>query len=390
MTGRGTLPLRTSLRLNNDLAVPAFVDLAVAAEEAGFDQLWVSHDLFLRSAPVLLAAAATATRRIRLGFGVLNPYSAHPVELAMHAATLQELSGGRALLGLAAGAAEFLGRAGIPQREPLARVRQAVLACRALLDGSSPAGAPGTGAWGTGAYLRPPPASPVPVYVGAMSPKMLALAGEVADGVLALLYPPEHYPVARAQIAEGARRAGRTPEAVDVPACVWVSVDDDGEAAKAALAAKLAFYGSAFAPYLLERAGLARGDFAPAAAAQLSGDTAGAARLITPTMLRLGMAGTPEDVISRCATLVEQGATHLSFGPPLGPDPLRAVELLGRQVVPGLRGLATAPPTTAPRATAPPTTAPPTIAPPTTAPRAIAPPTTAPPATAPPPPAAPL
>ncbi len=155
-TGRGTLPLRTSLRLNNDLTVPAFVELAVAAEEAGFDQLWVSHDLFSRSAPVLLAAAATATRRIMLGTGVLNPYSAHPVELAMHAATLQELSGGRALLGLAAGAAEFLGRAGIAQGGPLARTRQAALACRALLDGSSPAGAPGTGTWGDDARTCSP------------------------------------------------------------------------------------------------------------------------------------------------------------------------------------------------------------------------------------------
>jgi 5,10-methylenetetrahydromethanopterin reductase len=340
MSGRGTLPLRTSLRLNNDLALPTFVELAAAAEDAGFDQLWVSHDLFLRSAPVLLAAAATATRRIMLGAGVLNPYSAHPVELAMHAATLQELSGGRALLGIAAGAAEFLGRAGISQREPLQRTRQAVLACRALLDGASPAGTAGAGTWGPGADLRPPPDSRVPIYVGAMSPKMLALAGELADGVLALLYPPEHYPVALAQIGEGRDRAGRPPASVDVPACVWVSVDEDRELATKALAGKLAFYGAAFAPYLLERAGLAREDFAPAAAAQLRGDPEGAARLITPAMLLLGIAGTPEDVVERCAGLIHQGATHLSFGPPLGADPLRAVELLGQRVIPQLRARA--------------------------------------------------
>jgi 5,10-methylenetetrahydromethanopterin reductase len=340
VTGRGTLPLRTSLRLNNDLAAPTFVELAVAAEEAGFDQLWVSHDLFLRSAPVLLAAAATATRRIMLGTGVLNPYSAHPVELAMHAATLQELSQGRALLGVAAGAAEFLGRAGIAQPAPLARARQALLACRALLDGSSPAALAGTGTWGDDAYLRPAPAQRVPLYLGAMSPKMLALGGEVADGVLALLYPPEHYPVARAQIAEGTARAGRRAEDVDVPACVWVSVDEDGDAAGAALAAKLAFYGGAFAPYLLERAGLAREDFAPAAAAQLRGDTVAATGLITPAMLRLGIAGTPDDVAERCGVLLDHGATHLSFGPPLGPDPLRAVGLLGRHVIPRLRARA--------------------------------------------------
>jgi 5,10-methylenetetrahydromethanopterin reductase len=333
----GGAPLRTSLRVNNDLAATALVDLAIAAEEAGFDQLWVSHDLFLRSAPVLLAAAATATQRIKLGTGVLNPYSAHPVELAMHAATLQELSGGRAMLGLAAGAAEFLERAGVSQREPLRTTRQAIAACRGLLDGASLSGRAEAGSWGHDARLLVPPTAKVPIYLGAMSPKMLALGGEVADGVLALLYPPEHYPVALGQVAEGRRRAGREPGSVDVPACVWVSVDEDGERAAKPLAEKLAFYGTAFAPYLLARAGLSREDFMPAAAAQLRGDSGEAVRLVTPKMLRLGIAGTPDDVVERCAGLVEQGATHLSFGPPLGPDPLRAVELLGRKVVPRLR-----------------------------------------------------
>ena len=79
----GPARLRLSLRLNNDLPPSRYIEIAVAAEEAGFDQLWVSHDLLLRSAPVLLAAAAGVTSRIHLGAGVLNPYSAHPAELAM-------------------------------------------------------------------------------------------------------------------------------------------------------------------------------------------------------------------------------------------------------------------------------------------------------------------
>ncbi len=314
-----TLPvnLRTSLRLNNDLPVSAFVDLAIRAETAGFDQVWVSHDLFLRSAPVLLAAAATATRRVMLGVGVLNPYSAHPVELAMHATTLQEISGGRAMLGVAAGAAGFLELAGISQGQPLQRTRQAILACRALLDGVTPAEIDGTGAWGTDARLLSPPARRVPVYLGAMSPKMLMLGGELADGVLALLFPPEHYPVARGYITRGRDQADRPTEAVDIPACVWVSVAENRDAAESALARKLVFYGPEFAPYLLSRVGLAREDFAPAAAAQQRGDTVEAVRLITPAMLRLGIAGTPDDVVNRCVPLIEQGATHISFGPPL-------------------------------------------------------------------------
>jgi 5,10-methylenetetrahydromethanopterin reductase len=332
--------LRTSVRLNNDLPVETFVDLAVRAERTGFDQVWVSHDLFLRSAPVLLAAAATATERVLLGVGVLNPYSAHPVELAMHAATLQELSGGRAILGIAAGAAGFLELAGITREQPLLRTRQTLLACRALLDGAPPAGDDSTGKWGPDARLLAPPAQRVPVYLGAMSPKMQALGGELADGVLALLFPPEHYPVAREQVSSGRDLAHRRAEEVDIPACVWVSVADTREAAQAALAQKLVFYGPEFSPYLLARVGLAPEDFWPAAAAQRKGNVHEATRLITPSMLRLGIAGTPEDVVNRCTPLIEQGATHLSFGPPLGPDPLRAIELLGQQVIPALRATA--------------------------------------------------
>jgi len=333
----GPALLRTSLRLNNDVPASTFVALAAAAEAAGFDQLWVSHDLFLRSAPVLLAAAAGATRRIMLGVGVHNPYSAHPVEIAMHAASLQEVSDGRAMLGLAAGAAEFLARAGVSQTEPLRRTREAIVACRALLDGASPADVGGAGRWGQDARLIAQPAQRVPVYLGAMSPKMLALGGELADGVLALLFPPEQYPLTRAHIVDGADKAGRPAGSVDIPACIWVSVDEDREVAAVPLARKLAFYGPALAPYLLEPMGLSRQDFTPAAAAELRGDFDEAVRLITPRMLELGMAGTPDDVTERCLWLLEQGATHLSFGPPLGPDPLHAVELLGRHVIGPLR-----------------------------------------------------
>jgi 5,10-methylenetetrahydromethanopterin reductase len=328
---------RTSLRLNNDTPVAEFVALARAAEEAGFDQLWVSHDLLLRSGPVLVAAAAMATTSIHLGVGVLNPYSAHPAELAMHAATLQELSGGRALLGIAAGAAEFLGIAGIEQRRPLRATRRALLACRTLLDGGCPAEVDGAGPWAASARLLAPPSSPVPIYLGAMSPRMLALAGELADGALPLLFPPEHFPTAAAQVAAGAAGAGRRLGLLDVPACVWVSVDEDAEAARGALADKLAFYGPAFAPYLLQRAGLTQDDFRPAADALAAGDVAAVRALVSAAMLRLGIAGTPEDVVARCRGLLEAGATHLSFGPPLGPDPRRAVALLGERVLPALR-----------------------------------------------------
>src|SRR3954469_24268502 len=100
--------MKFSLRFNNDHPVANYVRWAKLAESAGFDQFWVSHDLFLRSSPVILTAVALATERIELGTCILNPYSLHPAEIAMSAATLDEVSGGRFNLGLGAGAAEFL------------------------------------------------------------------------------------------------------------------------------------------------------------------------------------------------------------------------------------------------------------------------------------------
>jgi 5,10-methylenetetrahydromethanopterin reductase len=332
--------VRFSIRLNNDVSVDEFVSLAVAAESAGFDQVWISHDLFWRSAPVLLAAASVATTRIHLGVGIANPYSAHPSELAMHAATLQELTGGRFLLGLGAGAEQFLGWAGIARPRPLAMTRDAVLACRALLGRRRPSDDPvlqgSDTTWEREAYLRWPGA-PVPIYLGVMGPKMTALAGEIADGVLALSYPPERATASAQVVREAARAAGRDPATLDIPACFWVSIDDDLELARTELAKKLAYYGPSISAPLLREAGLSPDDFLPAARALELEGAAAAAALITDDMLQLGIAGDVDTVTARCRGLMAAGADHLSFGPPLGADPLAALTLLGSAVLPQLR-----------------------------------------------------
>jgi 5,10-methylenetetrahydromethanopterin reductase len=332
---------RFSIRLNNDIGPDLWLELMTLAEDLGFDQIWVSHDLFWRSAPVLVAAAARQTRRIGLGIGVANPCSAHPAELAMHAATLQELAQGRFLLGLGAGADEFLGWAGItPAYGPVRRTREALLAIRALLEGKRPADVAGAGpGWRREAYLRTGEAR-TPIYLGGMGPAMLRLAGELADGALPLLFPPERLPAAREQIEAGARRSGRHPAGIDVAACVWCSVDADAERARRALAQKIAYYGASFSSDLLAAAGLSLSDFAPIQRAMSVEDPDRAASLVGPAMLSLGIAGDASEVADRCRWLVEAGARHISFGPPLGPDPAAALRQLGSIVLPALRSAA--------------------------------------------------
>jgi 5,10-methylenetetrahydromethanopterin reductase len=326
--------MKFSLRLNNDLTVTEYVALARAAETAGFDQFWVSNDLFLRSVPVILAAVAQVTERIEIGTCVVNPYTMHPAEIAMLAATLDELSGGRFNLGIAAGGAELLKWVNIVHERPLAEIRQAIARIRALFDGTP------AEEWTAEAYLRFPVARRVPIYLGAMGPRMLRLAGAVADGVLPLLFPPEHFATVHTLVAEGAASAGRALDAIDLAACIWVSISDDTAAAEAVLRDKIAYYGAGLSPLILERLGVTKDEFGPIERAIMTERDPDKARaLVTEKMLRIGIVGRADNLIARLETLTAMGARHLSFGPPLGPDPLAAVAQIGQVVIPHFRRL---------------------------------------------------
>ena len=368
--------MRFSLRLNNDLPVSSYRELAQRAEAHGFDQFWVSNDLFLRSAGVILTAVALDTRRIQVGACVLNPYTMNPAEIAMLAATLDEISDGRFLLGIAAGAAEFLGWVGIQHGKPLSAVRESVAAIRRLLSDQSAESDGSFLAWSEEAYLRFPARQAernIPIYIGGMGARMLALAGEIGDGVLPLLFPPERYYTARAQVAAGNRlsdgKAYLTPhpsqddtpaqdppehnlevpdewdeqgkpnkldkreESFDFAACIWVSASEDRAAARRVLAQKVAYYGSAMNETILADMGLDIADFDPITAALITDrDEAKAIDMVTDDMLRIGVVGSAADIIERLEPLVADGATHLSFGPPLGPDLPEAIDILSKVV----------------------------------------------------------
>ncbi len=324
--------MKFSIRLNNDLPVAGYVALARAAEAAGFDQFWVSHDLFWRSSPVILTAVALATETIELGTCILNPYTLHPSEIAMLAASLDEVSGGRFNLGISAGAEEFMRWVGIEYSKPLSTTRKAIEAINGVLIGEQAA------CWQPEAYLRFGERKHIPVYLGATSPKMLGLAGELADGVLPLLFPPEHYATVQPLVAAGAEKASRSIDDIDLAACIWCSISDDRAAAEEVLKEKIAYYIHALSGYLRDRLGLDEAELAGIERAMMTErDPVKARSLVTPEMLKIGIVGTPRELIERLEGLVEMGVRHLSFGPPLGPDPLEAVAAIGREVIPHFR-----------------------------------------------------
>lgn len=331
--------MKFSIRLNNDLPVAEYIQLAQSAEKAGFDQFWVSHDLFIRSSMVILTAVASATEKIEIGTCILNPYTLNPSEIAMFSATLDEYSGGRFNLGISSGAAEFMKWIGIETPKPRTTLVESVKAIQALLAGEA---YPHEGHfinWTDEAYLRFESPRKIPIYIGAMSPKMLQSIGEIADGGLPLLFPPEHYANVLPHIETGAQRAGRDMSEIDVAACIWCSVAEDAETAKDPLREKVAYYGHALSPTIYDALGVPQSEFREIERlVMVEKDMTAAKKQVTDDMLKIGIVGTAEDLIARIEKLVDMGVNHLSFGPPLGPNRLEAIQQIGAKVIPYFRG----------------------------------------------------
>ena len=155
-------------------------DLLRRAEAAGYDDLWTAettgYDGFTP-----LALAAAHTERVRLGTGVVNPFTRGPAVLAQHAAALADASQGRFVLGLGSSSNVIVERWNeVPFGRPLSRVRHAVEALRPMLAGERGPG---------GFRLERPPAHPVPIVVAGLRGRMLALAAEVGDGAFTNFLP---------------------------------------------------------------------------------------------------------------------------------------------------------------------------------------------------------
>ncbi len=327
--------MKFSLRFNNDHPVSSYVRWAKLAESVGFNQFWVSNDLFFRSSPVILTAVALATQRIEIGTCILNPYSINPAEIAMMVATLDEVSNGRFNLGLSSGAEDFLNWIGVPYVKPRTAVIETTHAINQLLSGNRAAVEGDFLKWSEETYLRFSPLRRVPIYIGAMSPKMLEEIGRIADGGLPLLFPPEHYQNVIPLIRKGAEAANRDINQLDIAACIWCSLSEDKSAAEDALKEKVAYYGHALSETILQQIGLTHADFeAIEHAIMVENNVEKAKALVTPPMLQIGIAGTTTDLIKRVEKLAALGVKHLSFGPPLGPDVEYAIQAIGRDVIP--------------------------------------------------------
>jgi 5,10-methylenetetrahydromethanopterin reductase len=330
--------LTFSARIGSKNGVLDVVDRAQQAEAAGFDQVWTGNDFLGEPGIITLAAIGMRTDRIKFGSGVIDPISIHPGQIAQIASGLQEISNDRFLLGIGAGSDVFFTQGGLTPPPPVVRTRQGVLAIRELLEGRSPAGVDGVAdGWQANALLHHP--RPTPIYIGAMGPKMLALTGKVADGALPLCLPPRHVFGVMDQIRAGAEKAGRDFDAMDIAACIWVSISDDRDEGRWLLARHIALYSGSLSVDALAANGLDPEEFAHAQKLVTDGHEDDAIRYVlsTDTMMDLGIAGGPDDVVEQCGALIDAGVKHISFGPPMGPNTEESLTILGEKVFAPLR-----------------------------------------------------
>ena len=317
-----TLP-EIGLRLSGALDPRRCIELAKAAEDAGLVSVWFAENPLQRGVLATAGACAAVTERTRIGVGVVNPYTRHPVQIAMDFAALNELSGGRAVLGIGAGIAPPIARMGVVNNRPVAAVREAIKIIRGLLAGDDVTIA-GRVFSLDGARLAFRPDRSLPIYMAAGSDLALRTCGEIADGfVISNMTPPRLARRMIETVAEAASKAGRPrPRVVQYSPCA-VGIDGDGarQAVKRTIGETLNLLWPAGDEWprrreaVVAESGIPRREFVTALARLRGGGDAGSV-LDERFVAAFAIAGTPEECYRQAAVYRAAGVDELalSFG----------------------------------------------------------------------------
>jgi 5,10-methylenetetrahydromethanopterin reductase len=333
------------------------VRMAQACEAAGFDSFWLAeaypwwrkHSMEARSSTAITAIVARETRRIIIGWGIISPYTRHPVQIAMEARVLQDAAGeGRFLLGLGASKI-FMKEIGEGEKGkeagPARVMRESIEIIEAMLSGAEvkyegkafSAFAPALKADAHAARWR------VPIYVGATGPVLQRLAGSHSDGLLtASITTPAFVRYSRKLMEEGARKAGKDPTSLDLGAVIVGSIGEDPKTGREGAREMAAMYlankvqnirGSA--DTLLECAGLSFDEIRPIAEAMEQGGRQAAARAVSDAVLEKAcpIAGTPQQCIARLEEYRDAGCTHILLEL-WGENRTEQARLFGQKVLP--------------------------------------------------------
>lgn len=314
--------------LGSTLPPAGLQQLGHLVEDAGFSEIWVAEDYFYTGGIAASAVLLGATHEIPVGFGVVSTQVRHPVVLAMEIATLAQLFPGRLRAGLGLGLPSALKRVGMLPAVQLRAVRDRVAAIRGLLTGA-PVTMSGID-FSLDAVRLAWPAPEVPVYLGATGPKMLELAGEIADGTVGSLKAGVAYiRWARQKIAKGSGSPG-----AERPFRVFAifSCHQDGVVARLQARRQLALY-------------LSMAPSSPTTAVygieeELATLAAGGMEHLMRNMPDqwvedLTVAGTPDECVGKLRAMLDAGAASVSLFPVAG-NIAEQLTLAGQRILPDL------------------------------------------------------
>src|ERR1700739_189354 len=332
--------------------------MAKACEDAGFDAFWIAeaypwwrkHGFEARSSTAILAVIASQTLRIQLGWGIISPYTRHPVQIAMEARVMQDIAGDRFLLGLGASKI-FMKEIGEGQGEkvgPATVMKESIEVIRGVLKGEAfeyrgKVFAASVPPLRSEAHI--PRAIP-PVYIAGTGPVLQKMAGSVGDGLLtASITTPAFVRYSRKNLEEGARKAGKDPSTSILGSVIVGSIGRDSAKGREGAREQAAMYlankvqnikGSA--DVLLECAGLTFDELRPVADAMEKGGRKAGARAVTDEILHkvCAIAGTPDECIARIEEYRDAGCTHIMLEI-WGDDRTGQAKLFGEAVLPHFR-----------------------------------------------------
>jgi 5,10-methylenetetrahydromethanopterin reductase len=333
------------------LPVPAtpvdkLLKIAKVNEDAGFDSLWFpDHLLFIPPGIVpeawsMLAATATLTNRALLGTCVSDPHRYNPAVLAQKVATVDQISGGRIILGLGAGEAMNLEPFGINWEKPVSKLAECVKIMRKLWAGEM---INYEGFWKfKDAFLQITPVKgKVPIYFGANSPRTLRLTGELADGWLSIPLPPKLYKRRLEFIKEGAEKAGRSLHEIDTGIYLYTAIAEKAEEAYKQI--KLIKAQIIPSPELLKEAGY---DIEIPESLQsipyfkalpnsewIEKFLAYSELIPNEAVIEFSIAGKVNDCIEKIDEYIKAGAKHILLAN-VGPDPKQTLKLYSERIIP--------------------------------------------------------
>ena len=316
--------MKLALGFNPVLSISDARRTALRAEELGYHSLWLHESLFQRDVVTYLSVMASATSGLRLGSGVINTFTRHPVTAAATFATLAELSGGRVTLGLGLGSFPTIPLIGhqifpVEKTRPLKRMKEYMQVMK-MVWGGEKVDFEGEFFKVHDLTLGFKVEGQVPVYIASLSPKTQAYAATVADGVI--LSPALNTAMGTGRMVENVKK-GEAKRGKDVERASYMMTSLDPDPKKAAQAVR-DFYFFAYQlsevvpPQVLAPYGVKEEDLGPMKGAWKRGDIAGAKKLIPEEAIEaLTITGTPDHALDRLEEYRKVGVT-LPIAMPIG------------------------------------------------------------------------